>query len=331
MLRIASVAFIIVMAIILIKYTPQYEVSIDGEIIGYVDSQNDINDYIEEKVGLEEGKNIAFVELKTTPTFKLELVDRNIENDENILKQEIINQVAIEYTNYAISIGGINKTYVSTQEEAETIIENLKKEYSDKYTKNLGIVKVYSDDYSKISSVNTDEAKKVISTQLKETKKADDVKIAKAKATAASKASQTMSNVDKVSNVNGIKFTVKPVSGTITSRFGYRSSPGGIGSKNHKGLDIASACGTPIYAVASGTVEFSGNNGALGKLVIIDHGNGVKTYYAHCNSLIVSKGQSVEAGTNIATVGKTGTATGYHLHLEVHINGIAVNPQKYLY
>lgn len=316
------------MAIILIKYTPQYEVSIGGEVIGYVESQKEIDKYISEKVEAEEGKNIAFVELKATPTFKLELVDRKIENSEELLRTGIAEQVSIEYTNYAISIGGTNKTYVSSEEEAQAIIDELKEDYASKYTKKLGIVQVYSNDYSEISAVTTKEAEKTVSKELKAAKKADDVKIAKAKAAAAAKAA---SKVVKADSVNGVKFTVKPVSGTITSRFGYRSSPGGIGSTNHKGLDIAASCGTPIYAAAAGTVEFSGNKGELGKLVIINHGNGVKTYYAHCNSLKLSAGQTVEAGDNIATVGKSGTATGYHLHFEVRVNGVSKNPQNYLY
>lgn len=320
------------MAIILIKYTPQYEVAIDGRAIGYVESQNDIDKYISEKVEAQEGKNIAFVELKTTPTFKLELVDRNIENNEELLRTEIAEQVSIEYTNYAISIDGTNKTYVSSEEEAQKIINELKEDYAKKYTKNLGIVQVYSDDYSEISAVSIEEAEKTVSAELKAAKKADDIRIAKEKAAAAAKvAAKAASKVTKSESVNGIKFTVKPVSGIITSRFGYRVSPGGIGSTNHKGLDIAAGCGTSIYAAAAGTVEFSGTKGASGKLVIINHGNGVKTYYAHCNSLKVSAGQTVEAGTNIATVGKTGTATGYHLHFEVRVNGVSKNPQNYIY
>jgi len=331
-LRTAGVAFIIVMAIILIKYTPQYEVAIDGKVIGYVESQKDIDKYISEKVEAEEGKNIAFVELKTTPTFKLELVDRNIEDNEELLREEISNQVSIEYTNYAISVGGKNKTYVSSEEEAQKIIDELKKDYDKKYTKNLGIVQVYSEDYNEIAAETSKDAKKLISNELKSAKKADDIRIAKEKAAAAAKkAAQAASKVTKSESVNGIKFTVKPVSGIITSRFGYRVSPGGIGSTNHKGLDIAAGCGTYIYAAAAGTVEFSGTKGASGKLVIIDHGNGVKTYYAHCNTLKVSAGQKVEAGTNIATVGKTGTATGYHLHFEVRVNGVSKNPQNYIY
>lgn len=337
-LRIASVAFIAVTAVILIKYTPQYEVSIDGKKIGYVNSQSDIDKYIDEKIEEQEGKNIAFVDLKSTPEFKLQLVSRDIENDKNLLKEEIVKQVSIEYTNYAISIDGKNKTYVATMEDAQKVVDELKKEYAEKYTKNLGILQVYSDDYSKISSVSSKNAKKVVKAELKKAKKADDIKIAKAKAkaeaqarAAAAAAASKVTKVSKASNVKGVKFTVKPVSGTITSRFGYRSSPGGIGSTNHKGLDIAAPNGTSIYASAGGTVEFSGYKGSLGKLVIINHGNGVKTYYAHCSSLKVSTGQKVEAGTNVAAVGKSGTATGYHLHFEVRVNGTSVNPQNYIY
>ena len=333
-IRIASIAFVAITAIVLIKYTPQYEVSIDGKKIGYIESQSDIDKYIDEKVSEQEGKNIAFVELKNTPTFKLELVSRNVDEDKSILKEEIAKQVSIQYTNYAITIDGKNKTYVASMEEAEKIVNELKKDYAKKYTKNLGILQVYSENYEEISSVDSKKAKTAVSNELKKAKKADDIKIAKAKAekqARAAAAASKVTKVSKVSNANGVKFTVRPVSGTITSRFGRRSSPGGVGSTNHKGLDIAAPNGTSIYAAADGTVEFSGTKGSLGKLVIINHGNGVRTYYAHCSRLNVSSGQKVEAGTNIAAVGRTGTATGYHLHFEVRVNGTSVNPQRYIY
>lgn len=295
-----------------------------------MNSQNDIDKYINEKVEAEEGKNIAFVDLKNIPTFKLELVNRSLENDENLLKEEISKQVSIEFTNYAISIDGENKTYVSSQEEAQGIIDELKEEYAEKYTKNLGFVQVYSNNYEEISAISKEDAKTVISKEIKNAKQ-NDIKLASANKSKTVSKSTASTKITKASSVNGIKFTVKPVSGIITSRFGYRSSPGGIGSTNHKGLDIAAKAGTPIYAAAGGTVTYSGYKGALGNLVIINHGNGVETYYGHCSSLNVSVGQKVEAGDKIAAVGKTGAATGYHLHLEVHVNGTAVNPQNYIY
>lgn len=316
---------------ILIKYKPQYKVSINNKKIGYVNSQSDITTYINEKVETEADKNIAFIDLKNIPSLKLELVDRNIENKQDIVKEEIAKQVAIEYTNYAISIDGKNKTYVASMDEAQEIVDDLKEEYAEKYTNTIGILQVYSDNYEEISSVSNEEAKTVISKELKQAKESD-IKIAKAKTNVnTTKITTKVETIKKETSVNGIKLSVKPVSGTVTSRFGGRSSPGGIGSTNHKGLDIAAKLGTPIYCVAEGTVSFAGKKGSLGNLVIINHGNGVQTYYAHCNKLNVSKGQKVNAGAKIAEVGKTGTATGYHLHLEIHINGKAVDPQKYVY
>ena len=130
------------------------------------------------------------------------------------------------------------------------------------------------------------------------------------------------SNVDeeiqlKESSVNGIAL--------YTSRFGSRS----LGY--HTGLDIAEPTGTPIYACNSGTVTYAGRNGSYGNLVIISHGNGVETYYAHCSRLLVSEGEQVEKQQKIAEVGSTGRSTGPHLHLEIRLNGEILNPQNYLY
>ena len=84
-------------------------------------------------------------------------------------------------------------------------------------------------------------------------------------------------------------------------------------------------------AAAGGKVIFSGTKGSYGKMIVIDHGNGVETYYCHCSSLIASAGESVSQGEVIAKVGSTGNSTGPHLHLEIRIDGTAINPQKYLY
>ena len=117
------------------------------------------------------------------------------------------------------------------------------------------------------------------------------------------------------------------VSGIITSRFGVSSS---IRSSYHTGLDIGASTGTPIAAAASGTVAFSGWKGSYGKMITIDHGNGVVTYYAHCNALYKNVGDVVQQGEIIAAVGSTGNSTGPHLHIEVRVNGVAYNPIDYL-
>lgn len=125
-------------------------------------------------------------------------------------------------------------------------------------------------------------------------------------------------------NLVGIGKFLWPTGGRISSGFGYR------GREYHKGVDIASPSGTPIYASDSGTVVHSGRYGGYGNLVIIDHGNGYQTYYGHCKTLLVSRGDSVKRGQKIATVGMTGEATGPHVHFEVRVNGVAKNPLNYL-
>jgi murein DD-endopeptidase MepM/ murein hydrolase activator NlpD len=121
-----------------------------------------------------------------------------------------------------------------------------------------------------------------------------------------------------------------PVSGRITSTFGGRKSPGGIGSTNHKGIDIAAPKGTPVYAADGGTVIYAGWMSGYGYLVQIDHGNGYVTYYGHNSSLTVSVGAKVYKGQQIARVGSTGNSTGNHCHFEVRYNGVAKNPLNYL-
>lgn len=110
----------------------------------------------------------------------------------------------------------------------------------------------------------------------------------------------------------------------ISSPFGPRW--GGF----HNGVDFALAQGQPIYAADSGTVYYSGYSGGYGKLIKIDHGNGMQTYYAHCSSLLVSSGQHVEKGETIGLIGSTGNSTGPHLHFEVIINGNRVDPLDFL-
>ena len=114
----------------------------------------------------------------------------------------------------------------------------------------------------------------------------------------------------------------------ISSHFGSRSSPGGIGSSNHQGLDIAFPSGTKVLACESGTVTTAGWNGGLGMCIIIDHGKGIKTVYGHLSKINVKKGQKVVRGQYIGNVGSTGDSTGPHLHLGVMLKGSFVNPEK---
>lgn len=126
------------------------------------------------------------------------------------------------------------------------------------------------------------------------------------------------------------KFLWPTTSTVITSYFGYRVHPIWGTTRFHSGIDIGAPHGAPIYAAADGVVIFAGWYYGYGYTVIIDHGSGISTLYAHCSSLSVYRGQAVYRGQVIARVGSTGNSTGPHLHFEVLINGRPVNPLNYL-
>lgn len=125
----------------------------------------------------------------------------------------------------------------------------------------------------------------------------------------------------------GGKF-IQPVSGRVSSNYGYRIHPIKKTRKLHTGIDFAARSGTPIKAAGPGQVIFAGYRGGYGYAVIIDHGGGISTLYGHCSRLFVSSGQRVTQGQKIAAVGSTGLSTGPHLHFEVRKNGSPVNPRS---
>ena len=121
-----------------------------------------------------------------------------------------------------------------------------------------------------------------------------------------------------------------PVQGRITDRFGERIDPFTRKQQQHKGLDIAAPYGSDIMAAGKGKVVFAGRKGAYGNLIIIEHGYGIITYYAHASKLLVEAGQEVNKGEVIARIGSTGRSTAPHLHFEVRINNEPVDPLKYI-
>ena len=124
--------------------------------------------------------------------------------------------------------------------------------------------------------------------------------------------------------------SIWPAKGWLSSRFGYRKSPFTGKKEFHKGLDISARMGAPIVASADGIVSFSGWDRGYGRVVAIKHGYGLKTKYAHLKKSLVKKGQYVKRGETIGLVGKSGRTTGSHLHYEVHLNGVPVNPLRYV-
>ena len=229
-------------------------------------------------------------------------------NDDEIF-EKVIEQGTQYYKYYAITVDEKEKAYVATFAEAESVINGLKEKKSNNKDK-LGVVEKYETELTEFTTVE-----KCISDLYEK-------KVVVSNITVAASGMNTSSQVVNL----GISL-IRPVSGVVTSRFGSRWG------RSHKGIAIGAPQGTTIYAAASGTVTFAeyGYGGGYGNHLIISHGNGVTTLYGHCTTLLVSQGQYVTQGQAIATVGSTGASTGNHLHLEIRVNGVAQNPQNYLY
>lgn len=300
--NITLIAFGFIIAIVLIKYKPMYEVKLSGEEVGYVENKEALKETIKNNVENYDGENIEKVELTETPEYELKLVEKTKESNESEIIIALQKELEITYKYYEIASDEEVIEKVDTIETAEQIVNDIK-EISDG-EKILTINEKTTNNIEEMNTDTLDIAKGNIIEKLE------------------------IDTTEAISNINGIKIATLPISGTITSRYGAVSS---IRSSAHTGLDIAASIGTPIKVVADGTVTFAAYSGSYGYLIKVDHGNSVETWYAHTSKMYVAVGQKVKAGDIIAAVGNTGNSTGPHLHLEVRVKGQHVNPQKYLY
>ena len=124
--------------------------------------------------------------------------------------------------------------------------------------------------------------------------------------------------------------SIWPAMGWVSSKFGYRISPFTNEKEFHEGLDISARIGSQVIAPADGVVASIGETYGFGIILTINHGYGLKTMYGHLSKVQVKKGQSVKRGENVALIGNTGRSTGPHLHYEVQLNGVPVNPMNYI-
>ena len=256
-----------------------------------------------------EGKNIDFVSLDEMPNYELKLVNRTQETNEEEIMIALKENSKIMYKYYAVILNNETQAFVDNIEEAEQAVNQIKEEHKkDTIKLDLQITENYTENIDEVSI--------------------ETVQVAQAQVEQKVAALIEEDEKSKMPKVNGVLLAVVPVQGRITSRYGAVSS---IRSGAHTGTDIGAPTGTQIKSVASGTVIFAGWNGSYGKLIKVDHGNGVETWYAHCNELYGTVGQQINEGDVIAAVGSTGNSTGPHLHLEIRVNGRAVNPQQYLY
>ncbi|MEI3435977.1 MAG: peptidoglycan DD-metalloendopeptidase family protein [Clostridia bacterium] len=300
--NIALIAIGFIIAIILIKYKPMYEVKIEGTTIGYVENKKSLNEKIQENVENYSKENIESAELTATPEYELKLVNKSQDENEDEVIIALQNELEITYKYYEIASNNEVIENVKDEETAEKLVNEIK-ELSNNEVE---------------LTINEKATKALEEIQI------DDLEVAKENTVE----KLNIDTTESIADINGIKVATLPVTGTISSRYGVSSK---IRVSTHTGLDIATTTGTPIKVVADGTITFAAYSGSYGYLVKVDHGNGVETWYGHTSKMLVKEGQAVKAGNTIALVGSTGNSTGPHLHFEVRINGEHVNPQKYLY
>ena len=300
--NIALIAIGFIIAIILIKYKPMYEVKIEGTTIGYVENKKSLNEKIQENVENYSKENIESAELTATPEYELKLVNKSQDENEDEVIIALQNELEITYKYYEIASNNEVIENVKDEETAEKLVNEIK-ELSNNEVE---------------LTINEKTTKALEEIQI------DDLEVAKENTVE----KLNIDTTESIADINGIKVATLPVTGTISSRYGVSSK---IRVSTHTGLDIAATTGTPIKVVADGTITFAAYSGSYGYLVKVDHGNGVETWYGHTSKMLVKEGQAVKAGNTIALVGSTGNSTGPHLHFEVRINGEHVNPQKYLY
>ena len=330
---ISIAAVIVLVAAILGKnYKVAYKVTLDGDVLGYVSDKEEFSCMITNQVLKQENDNMELVVLNSVPEYSATLVSANTDTDENSVIKLLKLKAEVTYKLYAVTLDGVNKLTEQYGEKIESefgireVYTNNSLEYKD--MKYATIAKL---DGSIEADIKAKEEAAAEAARIEAEKKAAEE--AEARRQAAIEAAEDYNYVESEQlndvDVNGIEFAVAPVTGRISSRYGVNES---VRNHTHKGLDIAASNGTSIFAVADGTVDYAQfNSGGYGYLVIISHGNGVQTYYAHCSTLFVAAGDTVSAGDVIAAVGTTGHSTGNHLHFEVRCDGTQVNPQRYVY
>ena len=324
-----------------IKYKPVYNVTVSGEALGYVSEKNELDKNLTKYINHREG-TISLIDIPNMPEYELELVARKTPTQNEKILEKIEDTAVIIYKTYAITVNGEKIDEVNTEIEAESIISNIQSNLKEGVEFNLGIVEVFKNEKTDISTdsvLNKLTELKNAKTEEYETEQAriEAERLAKeqeeaarvAKELSASKKIASIETSYGAGNISGLTLS-NPLreEPSVTSRFGESSSRR---RSTHTGLDLAVSLGTPVYPIASGVVTSVGWKGSYGNIVIVDHGDGIESWYAHCNTLNVGVGMKVTPDTCISTVGSTGNSTGPHLHLEIRINGSPINPQNYLY
>lgn len=266
--------------------------------------------------------------LAEKPRYSLRLVDKeDIDVDDDYVFAKIEEKIEKKYRYYNLKEDDKLLAKVSTKEEKDKLIEELKKD------KNVKDIKVEEEETKENYIISYEEAKQLAFSTAENIE--NDKKEKDAKTKIEKRNTNIIKNIRKGGTVStSSSSNASAMLGSLSFRRPLNSSrisAGYLGYPGHRGIDFPSPQGTPVMAAEAGTVTtVLYSNKSYGNRVIIDHGNGISTLYGHNSTISVSLGQKVSKGQTIAGVGSTGRSTGNHVHFEIRINGKPINPTSYV-
>src|SRR5574344_359537 len=310
--------FSAVVITVLNTYKPTVKAYINDKFVGYFSSEQQFdevyNDLVSEKQNIDSNVKVY---LESEPTFETSYTKDSLIAKQNVYTN-LRSEIKTEYTVYQVAVDGENKMKFDTQDEAQKYADNLKGEVSKLN------VEVKSEKVEDKGEVTTVERADAILKDIVDRNKP--VETPTATVTKQTTATTTAATTAATIGATSVPATGGGVWPTVNRRINCQY----MGYSGHTGIDLGGAIGTAIYAYKTGTVTFAGWGTGYGLHVKIDHGNGMSTLYGHCSELFVSVGQQVTEGQMIAKIGMTGYTTGPHLHFEVRINGVPINPYPYI-
>lgn len=299
---------------ILNTYKPAVKTYINGRFIGYFSNEQQFdevyNDLVAEKQSIDSNVKVY---LDSEPAFETSYIRDSLLAEQNIYTN-LRAEIRTEYTIYHVAVDGENRMTFTTEDEANKYVESLKAEV-EKLNTEVKIEKV-----SELGETTSIERADAILKDIVDRNKPVEIPVVE----------QPKASTPVTTTYNG-EISVVATGGGVWPTVNRRVNCAYGEYYGHKGIDLGGSIGTDIYAYKSGTVIFAGWDATgYGNCIKINHGDGTVTLYAHCSQLYVTAGQTVGEGQTIAAIGQTGWATGPHLHFEIRINGVAVNPYPYI-
>lgn len=310
--------------------TPPWYITVDGEKVALVDSQETARKVLEDVVEEYRSGDNVVLDIEVREETSAEKMDiKNGDEPPDILSEKEAKELLIDGND-----GESYLTVVTTEEETEQESIGFSQEYKPEPDLYVGEKKIEVEGHEGTREIT----KKVV----KENGKPVEEEIVEEDVLEEPQEEIVLTGTKKYDGYggstdnygdSGVSYDLDATYETLLTPVGSVYVSSGFGQRwgrLHRGVDLALAQGSEIHAADGGRVYFAGYCGGYGNLVKIDHGNGMQTYYAHCSSLLVSEGQQVGRGETIALVGSTGNSTGPHLHFEVIINGSCVDPVDFL-